>query len=264
MLSRRNFIKLGGAALLSTAFSNFNLPKANLALPPIVYHGSRQHRFIALTFDDCYWTDVIEHLMELVTPYPDFHFTFFAIGDVLQINEAKDPGIWRRLVVSGHEIGYHTMHHIDTNLMSTQAMLADFDQWNNLLRQVVGFSPEVRFAKSPYNDVSLSFEALCVERGLVDTRFSLGYEADTVDHGMTNVAKTQNGDIVQLHTYQQTNGPVIRQDLAITTKAVPYLAQQGFKLVTMSKLYDDLLVEQNSSDGCDVGTGQSLTRSCVE
>jgi len=45
---------------------------------------------------------------------------------------------------------------------------------------------------------------------------------------------------------------------------VPYLAQQGFTLVTMSQLYDDVLLDQYNSSGCDTGAGQSLTRTCIE
>jgi len=261
-LNRRDFLKLGGLALLSTAFSGFNIQAADFTPPPIDYHGSRYYHKIALTIDDCWHPDVLEQLNEMVAPYPDFHFTFFAIGDALQINEVKDPGVWRRLVSRGHEIGYHTMHHIDTNVMSTQTMLADFDQWNNVLHQVLGFLPIVHFAKSPYNDVSPSFEQLCSERSLVDTQYSISYEGQTVDDGLNAAAYTQNGDIVQMHTYQDPAKG--RQDVAILAKVIPYLAGQGFSLVTMTKLYGDLLQEQNSSDGCEVGTGASLTRTCVE
>jgi peptidoglycan/xylan/chitin deacetylase (PgdA/CDA1 family) len=261
-LTRRNFLKLGGAALLSTALRGFNFQDTGFMPPPIVYHGSRNQHAIALTYDDCYHADVLEQLNEMVTPYPDFHFTFFAVGDAITNCELADPGIWRRLYNRGHEIGYHTMQHIDTNLMSTQAMLADFDQWNNVLHQALGFLPEIHFAKSPFNDVSPSFEQLCSERGLVDTRYSIGYEGQTVDDGLYAAARTQNGDIVQMHTYQDPAKG--RQDVAISALVIPYLAGIGFSLVTMTKLYGDLLREQNSSNGCEVGTGASLTRTCVE
>ena len=261
-LSRRDFLKLGSAALLSTAVSGFILQGADFTPPPIVYHGNRDYHYIALTFDDCYHAEVLEQLNEMIAPYPDFHFTFFAVGDALQNAEIADPGIWRRLYSRGHEIGYHTMHHFDTNTMSSKEMLVDFDQWNNVLHQALGFLPPVRFAKSPYNDVSQSFEELCSERGLVDTRYSIGYEGQTAEDGLNAAARTQNGDIVQMHTYQDpANG---RQDVAISAKVIPYLAQQGFGLVTMTKLYDDLLLQQNSSDGCDAGAGESLSRTCVE
>ncbi len=262
MLSRRDFIKLSGAALLSTAFSRWNLQGNNLASPPIVYHGSRNHHSIALTFDDCWHPEVLEQLNEIAAPYPNIHFTFFAVGDALQINEVKDPGIWRRLISRGHEIGYHTMHHYDANIMSANSMIADFDQWMGVLHQVMGFEPTVHFAKPPYDDISTSFKALCSERNLVLTMYSIGYEGTTVTDGLNAAAHTQNGDIAQMHTYQDPAKG--RLDAAISAQVIPYLFEQGFSLVTMTKLYDDLLLEQNNSNGCDIGSGESLTRTCIE
>ncbi|HUH98707.1 MAG TPA: polysaccharide deacetylase family protein [Anaerolineales bacterium] len=261
-LSRRDFLKLGGAVLFSAALGGFNDQGAPPSPPPIVYHGSRDHRYIALTFDDCWHPEVLEQLNEMVAPYPDFHFTFFAVGDALQINEVKDPGVWRRLIGRGHEIGYHTMHHYDPVTMSSKSLIADFDQWSDMLHQVLGFEPPVRFAKPPYDDMSPSFQLLCDARDLVLTMYSIGYEGQTVDDGLRAAAQTQNGDIAQMHTYEDPNKG--RLDASISAKVIPYLADQGFGLVTMSKLYDDLLLEQNSSAGCAVGTGASLTRTCLE
>ena len=79
---------------------------------------------------------------------------------------------------------------------------------------------------------------------------------------MRLAARATNGDIVQMHTYQDP--PHNRFDVDISAKAVPYLAAQGFTLVTMSQLYDDVLREQYSSDGCETGLGESLTRTCLE
>ncbi len=260
LFSRRDFLKLSGLALAASAFSRFDLPAIVSNGPVILYHGSRNFRKVAIAFDDCWHPKVLDQLMGMVAPYPGFHLTFFAIGDAILIGETLSPGIWKRIYQSGHEIGYHTMHH--TDMMSSNDMLADFDQWINVLQQVLGFLPEVHFAKAPGNYVSKSFEILCSERGLVDTRYSIGYEAETVDEGLLYATRTQNGDIVQMHTYQDP--PHGRFDVDITVKVVPYLAEQGFTLVTMSQLYDDVLRDQFNSNGCDIGAGQSLTRTCIE
>jgi peptidoglycan/xylan/chitin deacetylase (PgdA/CDA1 family) len=260
MYSRRDFLRLSAAAVLAAALPPSG-PAAQETAAPVIYSGSRFYHRIALTFDDCWHPDVLQQLIDLAAP-DKFQFTFFAIGDALQINEALVPGIWKKLVQSGHEIGYHTLHHYDPSGMSAGSMLNDFDEWLRLLQQVLGFRPAVHFARPPYDDLSVSFRSLCSERGLVATMYSLGYEAASVADGMNNVAHTRNGDIVQMHTYEDP--PHGRLDLSITTKALPYLAQQGFGLVTMSALYDDLLREQNGSDGCDAGSGQSLTRTCPD
>jgi len=261
MLSRRDFLKLGGAALFTTAFSRFNLPQTKPVGAPVIYHGSRNYPNIAVTLDDCWHPDVLDQLREMVTPYPGFCLTFFAVGDAIWINETLSPGIWRRIYQGGHEIGYHTMHHYDPSTMSSKALIADFDQWTNTLHQALGFLPPVHFAKPPYDDLSPSFMDLCQARGLVATMYSMGY-GESVEDCLRIASRTQNGDIVQMHTYQDPNQG--RFDVAIAEKVFPYLAGQGFSLVTMSKLYDQLLQDQNNSSGCYIGPGASLTRTCIE
>lgn len=260
--SRRDFLKLGGAALLSTALPSVRLSSAPPFNPSVIYRGSSQYPKIAMTFDDCWHPEVLQQLMAMLDPYPDFHFTFFAIGDAIDIDEAVKPGVWKALYAKGHEIGYHTYHHVDPQVMTTVDLVDDFDQWISTLQRALGFAPKVHFARPPYDDLSLSFEELCRKRGLVATLYSAGFEAASPDESMRLISRAVNGDIVQMHTYQDP--PHGRFDVDITAKAVPYLAQEGFKLVTMSQLYDDLLRERYGSDGCETGTGASLTRTCME
>jgi peptidoglycan/xylan/chitin deacetylase (PgdA/CDA1 family) len=260
--SRRDFLKLGGTALLAAAFGSPLASDPSAGEAPVVYHGSNLLPQIAMTFDDCWHPEVLQQLMSLVQPYSAFHFTFFAIGDAIEINENLNPGIWQRLVQAGHEIGYHTYHHVDPQVMSTKNLLADFDQWTIKLNQVLGSEAAVHFARPPYDDLSRSFLELCKERALVATLYSAGFEAANMVESMRLVSRAVNGDIVQMHTYQDP--PNGRFDVDISAKAVPYLAQKGFTLVSMSELYADLLREENSSAGCHVGTGSSLTRTCLD
>ena len=264
MISRRDFLKLGGAALLAAGFGNLDFAEAdsNQTLPMPIYNGSRLYPRIALTFDDCWHPEVLTQLNNMLAPYPDFHFTFFAVGDAMVIDETVRPGIWKQLYERGHEIGYHTMHHFDPITMSSTAMIADFDQWMTTVQQILGFRPLIHFARPPGNEIAPSFQILCRERDLVLTDFSIGYEAPNIDEGLRNASHTQNGDIVQMHTYEDPNNN--RLDVSITAKVLPYLAAQGFQLVTMTELFNDVLREQNSSNGCNVGIGESLTRNCLQ
>ncbi len=260
-LSRRDFLKLGSAAALSAAFSPFHATGAGLLDPSVIYHGSRNYRTIAMTYDDCWHPEVLEQLMAMVEPYPDFHFTFFAIGDAVEIDEALKPGIWKTLYEKGHEIGYHTYHHDDPQTMSTSKLLDDFDEWMKLMQRVMGSAPQVHFARPPYDDLSLSFQELCRKSGMIATLYSAGFESPNMDESMRLASRAANGDIVQMHTYQDP--PHGRFDVDITAKVVPYLAGQGFTLVTMSQLYDEVLHEAYNSDGCSIGAGSSLTRTCM-
>jgi peptidoglycan-N-acetylglucosamine deacetylase len=260
--SRRDFLKLSGAALLSAAFTPPRLPSRLPPVPPVIYHGSRNYKKIAMTYDDCWHPEVLEQVISMAEPYPGFHFTFFAIGDAIEIDEALKPGIWKRLYQMGHEIGYHTYHHVDPQVMSTSSLLRDFDEWMTTLERALGTKPQVRFARPPYDDLSLSFQQLCRERGMLPTLFSAGFEATSMDDSLRLMSRAVNGDIVQMHTYQDP--PHNRLDVEITARALPIFADLGFTFVTMSELYDDLLREQYSSDGCDIGLGSSPTRTCLE
>lgn len=261
-LSRRDFLKLSGAALLSAALG---APGASAAPPfdaSVIYHGSRNVRTVALTFDDCWHPEVLDQLDEMLKPYAGFHLTFFAIGEAIDIDEALRPGVWKRVYEAGHEIGYHTYYHNNPEQMSTSKLLTDYDKWYERLSKVLGTPPRVHFARPPYDNLSLSWQELCRQRGMVATMYSAGYEAPRMDESMRLVASTQNGDIVQMHTYQDP--PHGRFDVDITAKAAPYLAAEGFKLVTMSELYDEVLKEHYGSEACTAGPENMLTGTCLE
>jgi len=264
MISRRDFLKLSGAALVAMALGKLGPAEADstLPLPPPIYRGSSLYPRIAMTYDDCWHPEVLDQLCEMVVPYPGFHFTFFAIGDAITIDETIRPGIWKRMADKGHEIGYHTFHHVDPIVMSSKDLISDFDLWMNTLHQVLGFQPIVHFARPPYDDITPSFQILCRERGLVPVLYSIGYEAPNTGQGLNNASRTQNGDIVQMHTYEDPANN--RLDVSITSTVLPYLSGKGFQLVTMTELYNDLLREQNSSSGCNIGSGASLTRTCLD
>jgi len=254
-LSRRDFLKLGGAALLTAAFRGVTRPEAAFSLPPILHHGSRRHRYFALTYDDCYLVNKMQELEATLSEYPDFRITLFPVGMALLNNAGKDPTIWRRFFDKGHDIGYHSFEHTNLAVMSPKGILVDYQRWSEALAQVLGFLPEVRFARPPYDIMSYPFEYLCNERGLVATLYSTGGggQPETV---MKAIRASQNGDIVQMH--------IRTDDIHTTQQALPYMTAQGIGATSLTRLYDDLLREQNESEGCEVGAGNSLTRTCLE
>ncbi len=258
-LSRRDFLKLGGAALLSAALTPVARVLAASAsqTAPVIYHGSRRFPEIALTVDDDDLVHLVQRLETLFDSYPNFHITFFPVGKVLLSNEGKDPGIWRRLHEKGHEIGYHSFNHDNLEIFRTEQIIQDFDRWRDALRQVLQTEPDVRFARPPYGNGSPQFLEMCKARGLVTTMWSWGWGGtDTADVVKYTVPKTKNGDIVLMHTRTI--------DVDTITAALPWVASQGLKLTTLRELYFDLQKEQYQPAGCDATTGGSLTRTCID
>jgi len=256
MLSRRDFLKLTGAGLLAASFSRLELASAQVELSaPLIYSGSTRHRYVGLTYDDCYLANVLQKLETLLDQFPDFHVTFFAVGSALLNTNSKDPGLWQRFHEKGHEIGYHSWNHDNIGVMSPNTALADYQRWHDALVQVMGFAPVVRFARPPFGVLSHSFDVICEKNNLVNTMWSTGW-GGTPAVGLNAAKKSTNGEIVLMH--------IRTDDLNTSTQAYPWMKENNWTSVTLSKLYNDLIVEKNESEGCDTGEGSTLTRTCIE
>lgn len=254
--SRRDFLKLGGAALLGISASRF-LPlqdEPNFTAP-LIWNGSRKYKTLAFTYDDCYLLYRMQDMEALLDEFPDFKVTFFPVGAKILDLEKQDPGIWKRLVEKGHEMGYHTFDHINIGVMSPAAALKDFDKWHAALNQVLGMEYDVRFVRPTYDVISYTLDVLCQERGLVAALFSIG-GGGKPEVVVRAIQGGKGGDIVQMH--------IRTDDYNSSAQVFPWLKENHWELVTMSRLYDDYLREQVNSDGCDTNTGISQTRTCLE
>jgi len=257
MFSRRDFLKLGGTALLATALPQRVIESSDdTKAAPLIWRGSTKQRYVALTYDDGSWLDRLHDMENLLNEYPDFRITLFPTGENIVSKDAQDPGIWKRFYEQGHDIGYHSWDHTSFAVMTPEAAIQDFDRWMDAYVTAMGFEPEVRFARPTYGVLSESFDALCRERRLVGVMWSAAGGGETSVVMNNTFHKIRNGDIVLFH---------FRLDGINTSRqAFPYLKEQGIGAITLTKLYDDLLREQNESEGCEAGAGASLTRTCIE
>lgn len=256
-LSRRDLLKLGGAAVLASAFSPAIRALADTPPPSVFSRGAGRFPRAALTIDDCYLVHILQELEETLAAFPDVRFNFFPVGEALLSTDQKDPGIWKRFAEKGHDIGYHSFKHDNLQLFSAEGVARDYNLWLDALRAVLGAEPRVHFARPPYGNVSPQFLTLCRERGLVCTMWSWGWGGldlqDTIKYTMP---KTKNGDIVLLHTRTF--------DMNVIRAGLPWMAQQGIRAVTLRQLYYDFRKEQIEPKGCDTGASGSLTRTCMD
>jgi hypothetical protein len=95
--------------------------------------------------------------------------------------------------------------------------------------RVLGETPQVRFARPPYGDLSQSFLQLCQERGLVPTFWTTGWGFASSKFGPV-LDSTQAGDIILMHLRPA--------DLDNLEQALPALRQKRIHPVTMSRFYD--------------------------
>lgn len=254
MLSRRDFLKLAGAGAAAAALARYT-GAAALGSPPLIWRGSVRHRYVALTYDDCYLLNRLQQLEDLLEKFPDFKITLFPVGTALLNNDSKDRGIWKRFSDKGHEIGYHSWEHTNFGVMSDETALADYARWLEALSEVMGFTPSVRFGRPTYGSLAASFDTVCREHRLVNTMWSTGWGGE-LEVGLSAAKRSHNGDIVLMH--------IRTQDYNTSVEAYPWMQANNWGLVTLTRLYDDLLREQNESAGCSASGGGRLTRTCLE
>ena len=147
MLTRRDFLKLGAAGAAGAAAAFLTTPAAAAGPPPLIWRGSARHRYVALTYDDCYLVERLKALEALLDEYPDFKITLFPVGMALINNQNKNPGVWNRFYEKGHDIGYHSYDHTNFGVMSDETALVDYSRWLETLSEVMGFTPRVRFGR---------------------------------------------------------------------------------------------------------------------
>ena len=196
MPARRDFLKLAAAGITAAALHKW-LPAGaeGSASPPLIWRGSSRHRYVALTYDDCYLVKRLQGLEALLAEFPDFKITLFPVGVALLNNEQKDPGIWKRFHAQGHEIGYHSWDHTNFGVMSEQTALEDYARWLEALTKVLGATPSVHFGRPTFGSLSPSFDAVCKAYGLVNTMWSTGWGGE-LSVGLNAAKRSRNGDIV--------------------------------------------------------------------
>ncbi|TMR24405.1 hydrolase [Nonomuraea turkmeniaca] len=183
----------------------------------------RRVKCVALTFDDGpgQYTDALLRQLRAHRA----RATFFVVGQ----NVAAYPGILRRTVAAGHEIGSHTWSHSDLTRLSPVGVRAELARTDQAIRAATGLVP--RLMRPPYGAFNASVR-------MQTTRPLVMWSVDTLDwlhRDSTRVAKktiksVRPGSIVLFHDIHPT-----------TVRAMPRilktLSARGYKFVTVSHLF---------------------------
>jgi len=222
-------------APLSPTASPSLTPPAVVAdgLAPVISRGDTSKARIALTFDDGFYADAIESVLD-VCARESIQLTFFPKGALLE----RRPDLWRRAVDDGHEIGNHTFDHTPLTYFppddpATEAKIFDqIDRWQEALDAVLGSPHPARYLRPPGGMVSDVVRAAVAKRGLeivlwtVDSGSEAGAGADQIVANVTGGAT--NGAIVLMH--------FVSSDATALPPIISRLKAAGFTLTTVSGL----------------------------
>jgi peptidoglycan/xylan/chitin deacetylase (PgdA/CDA1 family) len=191
-------------------------------------HGSREHKRIALTFDD----GPAERTVAVLNALADYgaRATFFICGRNVT---GREP-ILRRIVDEGHEVGNHSFQH---------AMFpgpADLGATSALIRSITGQAP--RSFRPPFGALNARTVEAVRQIGMTSILWDVdsedvfpvwqGKPADELYRTVTS--RVQHGSIVLMHDgLEWSHAP------EATPAIVADLVSRGFELVTVSELLDE-------------------------
>jgi peptidoglycan-N-acetylglucosamine deacetylase len=192
-----------------------------------ITHGSRDHRRVALTFDDGPDPDRTPALLDALAAV-DAPATFFVLGAHVNAH----PELTARVAREGHELGNHTYSHPYLPLVRSRRVAAELAAADSAIERATGVVPSL--ARPPYGGRSPRnvrvFDRLGKRLVLWDVN-SFDWKGMAADAIVERVlARTRPGSIILLHE-ARTGGEVT---IEAVRKLVPALRARGFELSTVS------------------------------
>ena len=239
--ARRGATVLAAAAATTAACAWAVRGPRSSVFGPSVWHGARDRRSLALTFDDGP-SESTPEILEILERY-GARATFFQCG----LNVRRLPEISRAVLAAGHEIGNHSYTHLLLSLHSRGIVEQEFTHAQRTIADTTGFSPTL--LRVPFGVRWFGLRQVQRKLGLLEVMWTvMGYDWSLPSAAV--VARVRrgfaNGAIVCLHDGRELR---VRPDAGATVEAVralvPQMLDQGYKLESVSQL----LCPTNSSNG---------------
>lgn len=197
----------------------------------VVWNVNTDQKLIALTFDDGPNPIYTPQILDLLKAY-EAKATFFVLGKRVQMY----PTIAIREVNEGHEIANHTFDHHYLKNASSQELIDEIRQTQEVIFDVTEQIPHVfRPPGGYYNKalLQLTYEdklTVVMWSWYQDTKDWKRPGVDKIVH--TVLSNVHNGDIVLFHDLQGD----CTQTVEALKQILPELKQQGYQFLTVTDL----------------------------
>lgn len=194
--------------------------------PTEVVHGARNRPLVALTFHGAGASRLAEQVLTVIER-EGAHATILAVGTWLTRSIAD------RVISAGHDLGNHTMHHLDISSMNADAAGREIEECAARLHHLTG-SIGSWFRPSATRHATTLVRTLAVRAGY---RTCLSYDVDSLDYtdpGAAAITATilhavRPGSIVSLHLGHPDT-------LVALPRVLDGLHRRGLRAVTVSEL----------------------------
>lgn len=194
----------------------------------LVWHGSRDRRVVALTFDDGYAPWNVRRIVRILGE-EGIRATFFING----VYTRRDPALWRAIGQAGHAIGNHTYLHRDVTRMSTDRLIADL-LYNQRVVEAATGRPMAPIFRPPYGRRNATTDAAAAAAGfptivMWDTSAVDATYTPRVRASVRAATRGRAGSIVLLHAGPSLTPKILRE-------VIRSYRHRGFEFVTVPEL----------------------------
>ena len=219
---------VGGAAALAYAV---RAPRSSL-FAPSVWRGPCDKPAVALTFDDGP-SESTGSILEILERHRAAA-TFFQCG----LNVRRLAPVAREVADTGHEIGNHSYTHLMLSLRAAGIIEEEFRRAQEVIVETTGFTPSL--LRVPFGVRWFGLRGAQRRLGLKGIMWTaIGYDWILPSARILNRLKpgVGNGAIICLHDARELRvRPDIHETIAVVRVLVPWLQEQGYRLVTVSQL----------------------------
>jgi delta-lactam-biosynthetic de-N-acetylase len=183
---------------------------------------------IALTFDAGGPSDPTSRILDILAKH-QVHVTFFVTGDWANQN----PDLVRRIHSDGHEIGNHTMHHLDLRTLPDEQVCSELNQAEQVISNLTGVTTRPYY-RPPYGSRDDRVRGLAAHIGYrtvywtIDT---LDWQPSATTDSITRIVmdNIKNGAIILMHAGSQVESETLD---GLMTK----IEQAGYQIVALSEV----------------------------
>lgn len=183
----------------------------------------KEKKLVALTFDDGPSPDTTKRLLDILRE-KSAKATFFVVGTMVQ----KTPSLVKQELAEGHEVGSHTVGHVNLSTLDAAKVKAEMAQMEKLYSDTVGNKLEI--LRPPYGATSATLRdnaGMPMVIWTVDTLDWKNRDANMVHKAAVSAAF--DGAVILMHDIYPT-----------TVDAVPGiiddLRAEGYEFLTVSEL----------------------------
>lgn len=214
--------------------SGFALTQMDIKADPVARRGGRETdkmryncdkvKCIALTFDDGPIKGHTASVLKTLKKYKA-RATFFVLGEMVK----QEPGLLKRTVAEGHEIGNHTWSHPQLTTLPAKKIRQQIQKTNDIIRKVAGVTPVL--LRPPYGATNKKEIKVAKSFGMPQINWTIDPQDWRGGGGVAGKVTSQAGagTVVLLHDIHKGTARAL-------PKIMAYFAKRKYKFVTVSEI----------------------------